>query len=397
MTPANSPAPDSPLPTAPALTGKARDFRLRMAVIDCETDAALDMTRDRHGRTVHADAAAAAAARAHRDKAALEAYTTHLAPHAEALLDAARLALDELPPARHLTGWRAVLDGLESSAAEIRALDRPAAPGSPAERAQHAALWPHLTAWADHSPIASDLADQRDGQHHKAPLTDEEQQLWTDRARAAQTRGALELTESWYAADGQPITLAYLVEDDDSTVVALHGDPGVPGWQVIGHFAHEYEAGKALPAPVPPGVLRSDISRFNRPAPAPELSLQDLIRDVVEGHSAGDASNAPLGAVQRGYAAGPMVRLQELLETSSQFATALETVQGRQIAARLSALGRQIEFLTREVEEAAEDLGATVAVLPPHRIPVLRTRPRPAVDTTPPAPPPRASTTARHR
>ncbi|MFI8489469.1 hypothetical protein [Streptomyces rubrogriseus] len=396
MTPANSPAPNSPLPTASALASKARDFRLRMAVIDCETDAALDMTRDRHGRTVHADAAAAA--RAHRDKAAVEAYTTRLAPHAEALLDAARLALDALPPARHLTGWRAVLDGLASSAAEIRrALDRPAAPGSPAERAQHAALWPHLTAWADHSPIASNLADQRDGQHHQAPLTDEEQRLWTDRARAAQRRGALELTESWYAADGQPITLAYLVEDDDSTVVALRGDPGVPGWQVIGHFAHEYEAGKALPAPVPPGVLRSDISRFNRPAPAPELSLQDLIRDVVEGHSAGDASNALLGAVQRGYAAGPMVRLQELLETSGQFASALETVQGRQIAARLSALGRQIEFLTREVEGAAEDLGATVAVLPPHRTPVLRTRPRPAVDTTPPAPPPRASMTARHR
>lgn len=395
MTHTSSPAPDSPLPTAPELA-KARDFRLRMAVIDCETDAALDMTRDRYGRTVHAGAAAAA--RAHRDKAAVEAYTTHLAPHAEALLNAARLALDELPPARHLTGWRAVLDGLAASAAELRrALDQPAAPGSPAERAQHAALWPHLTAWADHSPIASNLADQRDGQHHKAPLTDEEQQMWTERAQAAQRRGELEPTESWYAADGQPITLAYLVEDDDSTVVALRGDPGVPGWQVIGHFAHEYEAGKALPAPVPPGVLRSDISRFNRPAPAPELSLQDLIRDVVEGHSAGDASNALLGAVQRGYAAGPMVRLQELLETSSQFASALETVQGRQIAARLSALGRQIEFLTREVEEAAEDLGATVAVLPPHRTPVLRTRPRPAVDTTPPAPPPRASTTARHR
>ncbi|MFD5161816.1 hypothetical protein ACFWMJ_27685 [Streptomyces hawaiiensis] len=395
MTHSSSPAPDTPLPTASALASKARDFRLRMAVIDCETEAALDMTRDRHGRTVHADAAAAA--RVHRDKAALEAYT-HLAPHAEALLDAARLALDELPAARHLTGWRAVLDGLASSAAELRrALDRPAAPGSRAERAQHAALWPHLTAWADHSPIASNLADQRDGQRHKAPLTEEEQQLWTARAQAAQKRGELELTESWYAADGQPITLAYLVEDDDSTVVALRCDPGVPGWQVIGHFAHETEAGKALPAPVPPGVLRPDISRFNRPAPAPELSLQDLIRDVVESHSAGDASNALLGAVQRGYAAGPMVRLQELLETSSQFASALETVQGRQIAARLSTLGRQIEFLTREVEEAAEDLGATVAVLPPHRTPVLRTRPRPAVDTTPPAPPPRANMTARHR
>ncbi|MET8561300.1 hypothetical protein ABZV75_12175 [Streptomyces flaveolus] len=395
MTPASHPVADGPL-TARELAHAARDFRLRMTVIDRETEVALDITRDRFGRTVHPDAAAAA--RAHRDKAAVEAYTTHLAPHAEALLDAARLVLDELPPARHLAGWRTVLDGLASSAAEIRrALDRPAASGSPAERAQYSALWPHLTAWADHSSIASNLADQRHGQHHKAPLTEEEQRMWTEMAQAAQRRGELELTESWYAADGQPITLAHLIEDDDSTLVALRGDPDAPGWQVIGHYAHEYEAAKVLPAPVPPGVLRADVSRFNRPAPAPEVSLQELIRDVVEGQTAGDASDALLGAVQRGYDAGPMIRLQELLETSSQFASALETVQGRQIAARLSALGRQIEFLTREVEEAAEDLGATVAVLPPHRTPALRARPRPAVDTTPPTPPPRASTTARHR
>ncbi|MEU9189231.1 hypothetical protein AB0D14_32745 [Streptomyces sp. NPDC048484] len=396
MTPTSNPVPDGPLPAAPELSNAARDFRLRMAVIDRESETALDLTRDRYGRTVHAGAAAAA--RAHRDKTAVKAYTTHLAPHAEALLDTAHRVLDELPPARHLAGWRAVLDGLAASATEIRrALDRPAAPGSPADRAQHSALWPHLTAWADHSVIAGNLADQRDGQHHKAPLTGEEQQMWTEKAQAAQRRGQLELTESWYAADGQPITLAHLIEDDDATLVALRGDPGTPGWQVIGHYAHEYEAGKVLPVPVPPGVLRPDVSRFNRPAPVPEVSLQELIRDAVEAQHAGDASNALLSATQRGYDAGPMVRLQELLETSGQFAGALETVQGRQIAARLSALGRQIEFLTREVEDAAEDLGATVAVLPPHRTPVLRTRPRPAVDTTPPAPPHLAGTPARHR
>ncbi|MET8126449.1 hypothetical protein [Streptomyces sp. NPDC005231] len=396
MTPASNPAPDGPQPSASELSNGARDFRLRMAVIDCQTEAALDMTRDRYGRTVHAGAAEAA--RAHRDKAALEAYGIHLAPHADALLETARRALDELPSARHLAGWRGVLDGLAGSATEIRrALDRPAAPGSPAERAQQSALWPHLTAWADYSVIASNLADQREGQDHKAPLSGEEQQRWTERAQAAQRRGELELTESWYAADGQPVTLAYLVEDDDSTVVALRGDPSAPGWQVIGHYAHEYEAGRVLPAAVPPGVLRPDVSRFNRPAAAPEVSLQELIRDAVEAQHAGDASNALLSATQRGYDAGPMVRLQELLETSGQFASALETVHGRQIGARLSALGRQIEFLTREVEDAAEDLGATVAVLPPHRTPVLRVRPRPAVDTTPPAPPPRASTPSRLR
>ncbi|WP_413115445.1 hypothetical protein ACK1X7_20195 [Streptomyces sp. CY1] len=396
MTPASDSAPDGLLPVASELANAACDFRLRMAGIDHETETALDMTRDRYGRTVHASAAAAA--RAHRDKAAVAAYTAHLAPHADVLLDAARRALDALPPARHLAGWRAVLDGLAASTAEIRrALDQPADPGSAAERAQHSALWPHLVAWADHSVIASNLAEQSDGQHHKAPLTGEEQRMWTERAQAAQRRGELELTDSWYAADGQPITLAHLIEDDDSTVVALRGDPDVPGCQVIGHYAHEYEAGQALPAPVPPGVLRADVSEFNRPALAPEISLQELTRDVVEAQHAGDASNALLGATQRGYDAGPMVRLQELLETSGQFASALETVQGRQIAARLSALGRQIEFLTREVEEAAEDLGATVAVLPPHRTPVLRVRPRPAVETTPPTPPPLASTPALHR
>ena len=85
-------------------------------------------------------------------------------------------------------------------------------------------------------------------------------------------------------------------------------------------------------------VLRADVSGFNRPEPTPEISLQELTRDVVEAQHAGDASNALLSATQRGYDAGPMVRLQELLETSSQFASALETVQGRQVAARLSAL-----------------------------------------------------------
>ncbi|MGW3861614.1 hypothetical protein ACWEDZ_09015, partial [Streptomyces sp. NPDC005047] len=265
MTQPSGPNPDGPSPVAKVVVESARTFRLRMAVIDHEYEVALDTTRDRYGRTVHAGAAAAA--RVHRDEAAVEAYTTHLAPHAEDLLDAARRALDELPPARHLAGWRAVLGDLSATTAEIRrALDRPVT-GPSAERARRAALWPHLTAWADHGSIASNLADQH-GTHRRRPsLTMEEQQAWTEKARAAQQRGELDLIESWYAADGQPITLAYLVEDDDSTVVALHGDPGAPGWKVIGHHAHEWEAGKALPPAVPPGVLRPDVSRFARPVP----------------------------------------------------------------------------------------------------------------------------------
>ncbi|MFD5128963.1 hypothetical protein [Streptomyces olindensis] len=365
-----------------------------MIAIDREVETALDTARDRHGRTVHDHAAAAA--RAHRDQAALQAYATYLAPHAGELLAAARRALDTLPPARHTTAWRVLLDDLASSHAEIaKVLDRPAAPGTAAEREQQNAAWPHLAFWADLSYIATDLADQR----HQAevPLTDEEQQMWTDMAKAAQRRGELELIESWYAADGRRITLAHLVEEDISTVIALSCDPDAPGWRVIGHYRNEHEAGRALPPAVPPGVLRPDVSRFNRPEPVPEVSLQELIRDIVEAQAAGDVSETLLAATQQGYSAGPMVRLQELLETASQFAHALETVQGRQIAARLAVLGRQVGFLAREVHEAAEDLGATVAVLPPHRTPRPRIRPRPALDTTPPAAPPLASTPTRHR
>ncbi|MEU9246972.1 hypothetical protein [Streptomyces sp. NPDC048385] len=365
-----------------------------MAVIDRETETALDTTRDRHGRTVHHHAAAAA--RARRNQAALHTYATCLAPHADELLTAARRALDALPPARHTAGWRALLDSLTAAHTEIiTVLDRPAAPGSAAESEQHTAVWPHLAAWADHSYIVTHLADQ-----HRQPevsLTDEEQQMWTELAQAAQQRGELDLIESWYAADGRPITLAYLIEDQTSTVIALAGDPDAPGWEVIGHYSNEYVAGQALPPAVPPGVLRPDVSRFNRPESAPEVSLQELIRDVTEARAAGDVSEALLTASQHGYGAGPLPRLQELLEIAGRFAHALETVQGRQIGGRLAALGRQVDFLTSEVREAAEDLGATVAVLPPHRTPRPRVRPRPALDTTPPVPPGRGSTPACRR
>ncbi|MFF2567288.1 hypothetical protein [Streptomyces sp. NPDC058084] len=364
-----------------------------MAVIGRETETALDTVRDRCGRTIHHDAAAAA--RARRNQAAVETYATCLAPHGHQLLDTARRALDELPFARHTTAWRDLLDSLAASHIEIvRVLNRPATPGSAAEREQHNGAWPHLAIWADYGSIAAYLADQ----HHqsKPELTDEERRMWTEKAHAAQARGELELIESWYAADGRRITLAYLVEDDTSTVIALAGDPDAPGWEVIGHYDHEYAAGLALPRAVPPGVLRPDVSRFNRPEPAPEQPLQELLRNVVEGRAAGDVSEALFSATQQGYDAGPMVRLQELLHTAGAFASALETVQGRQVAARLDALGRQLDFLTREVRSAAEDLEATVAVLPPHRAPKPPVvRPRPAVDTTPPAPPPRTTALVR--
>ncbi|UIX35638.1 hypothetical protein LUX31_32700 [Streptomyces sp. GQFP] len=368
-----------------------------MAVLDREIQTALDTTRDRYGRTVHHRAEATA--RARRNQTALALYAAQLVQHADALLDSARSTLDMLPPARHTSAWRDLLDALAASHTEITGvLKRPACEGTSAEREQHAAVWPHLVFWAEHGSLAADLADaSRLNQQPGTGLTAEERQMWTEMAQAAQRRRELDLIESWYAADGRLITLAYLVEGNTDTVIALVGDPDAPGWQVIGQFDNEYTASLALPRPVPPGVLRADsASRFNRPEAAPEQPLHDLLRDVIEARGAGEVSEALLSATRMGYAAGPMVQLAQLLDTVAEFSHALNTVQGRQIGARLETLGRQFAFLVREVHVAAEDLGATVAVLPPHRTPKSpRIRSRPALDTAPPAPPAHPASPAR--
>ncbi|MCZ0997562.1 hypothetical protein O1M63_04490 [Streptomyces mirabilis] len=219
--------------------------------------------------------------------------------------------------------------------------------------------------------------------------------MWTETAQAAKQQRELDRIKSWYAADGRLITLAHFVKDGTDTVIALAGDPEAPGWEVIGQFDNEYTAQLALPTPVPPGVLRADAaSRFNRPEAAPEQPLHDLLRDVFEARGSSEVAEALLSATRMGYAAGPVVQLTQLLDTAAEFSHALNTVQGRQIGARLEALGRQFAFLAREVHDAAEDLEATVAVLPPH--PQAAADPvttRPGHHT--PAPPARTAPPAR--
>ncbi|MDX2965647.1 hypothetical protein [Streptomyces acidiscabies] len=340
------------------------------------------------------DLPAAAEARARRDRAGAETYTALLAPHADVLIAAARKRLRTLVSSPYAPAWTALVDGLATSHATIaHALEHPAPPGSTAEREQHRTLWPHLAAWSDHSHLLDHLTEPP--RPPGPELAGEHQRQVTERARAASRRGDLDLVESWYTDDGRLITLAHLPEPyAGHSLVALAGDPGVPGWTVIGHYPDDATARQTLPRPAPPGVLRPTVSRSHQPDLMPEQTLQDLLTEVVLARSASDVADVLLTATHSGYEAGPLPRLQQLIDTAAQFAAALETAHGRQISARLGAAARQLAFLHAEIHEAAEDLDATVAVLPPHRVPRTPPPPRPTPDTTPPPLPPRAPTQA---
>ncbi|MFD8114385.1 hypothetical protein [Streptomyces microflavus] len=279
-----------------------------MARLDLETEKALDTVRDRYGRTVHLSDAADI--RTRRTRRALAGYRADLGESALPLLAAATQALHTMPSSTAVQAWHELIASLATSHGEIMR-----ASTAPSER-EAAAVWGHLAHWADTGPIAAHLSDL----HHTpaAEFTADESRKWTERAQRARRRGALDLFESWFSADGRRITLAYLVEDDDSEVVALAGDPDAPGWAVIGRYDNELAAGTALPRPMPPGVLRPEGAlRFNRPDPVHEVPLQELLRDVVEAHQAGDASNALLTATERGYESGPMTQLQQLVQTAA--------------------------------------------------------------------------------
>ncbi|WP_432112679.1 hypothetical protein [Streptomyces sp. S1] len=365
---------------------KASNYRWWMLSVEREAEEALDTVRDRYGRILRPEEAAEI--RARRTEAALKGYRADLAGAALPLLDVARRALDAMPPVDHVRAWRDVLNGLAFSHKEILRLA-----GLSAEHGRQA-LWPHLARWAEHGTIAVYLADQL---HHQpgTEFTTDESQEWTRQARAAQDRGELDLIESWYAADGRRITLAYLVEDDASEVIALAGDPGTPLWSVIGRYDTELAAGRVLPQPVPPGVLHPEgPGRFTRPEPAPEVPVQVLLRDVAEAHCAGDVSEALLTATDWGASAGPMAHLQQLVDKAATFSHALETAQGRSLGGRLDALGRQLGLLAEEIRDAARELGKTVAVLPPHRVPKLPHR-RVLETSLPPAAPQRTAPAAR--
>lgn len=374
---------------------------MRFAVIRLKCETTLDTLRSRHGTIT--DTQAATAARTERNRDATAAFSEHLLPHTHVLLSTARSAIDMMPPARHHRAWLLLVDDLDHAATQIhRILADTPPPGSGAAREQHRALWPYLSAWAEHATILTNLV----GQHRRpAPeFTGQQQAVWNERAHAARERGELEPFESWYDARGRLITLTYLIEDDTSTVLVIAGDLDQPGWQVLGRNDNEYQAGQSAPPPVPPGVLRPRVPRYQHRVTAPEVSLHELIHDVnVAGHS-GDVAEALLTATDNTpHATGPLAHLGSLIRTAGQFADALETRQGGRSAVRLNFLAQQLDTLTGELHQTAEELSAAVGVLPPHRAPRPRflTTPAPTAPAAPTTTPPSAAAPAaapvRHR
>ncbi|MFF3640375.1 hypothetical protein [Streptomyces sp. NPDC002564] len=287
-----------------------------------------------------------------------------------------------MPPARHHTAWRELIDDLVHAADQIHRI-RSTSTGQDdpdASRVRHLQLWPYVLAWAERAFIIGDLA----GQHRPAapPLRGEELLLWQDRAQAAWQRGDLDATDVWYSASNDLITLAYLVEHGEQTVVVLAGEVGSEQMRVLGHYDTLQQAVEASPPAVPAGVLHPDVTPLAPHAPAAEAPVAKLVRQVDEARHTGDVYMALLDAIDdSGFSRGPLPRLAELLDRAAKFTDALETKQGQRSAARLSVLARQLGALTQEIESVAEGLGA--GVLPPHRTP------RPLFHTTPapPAPP----------
>lgn len=335
------------------------------------------------------DNAAARQAVEHRNRHVADIFTTRLLPHTADLLGLARSGLDAMPPARHHTGWRLLLDDLDHATERIHhhlAADR--ADGGEQSRAD-AQLWPYLTTWAEHSAIVRDLV----GQHVAAalpllPVTGRER--LTALALAARERGELEPFESWYDAAGHQITLAYWTEHDESTVLVMAEDPG-GDITALGRYDTEHAASRASPPPVPAGVLRPD-APWRAEQPQPDSELGTLIQDVIASAHTDDVSAAIAAAVDNaGHQRGPLPQLGEFLRTCAEFADALDTRQGHKTAARLSLLATQADALTRELAAAGEELGAQVAVLPPYRVPHPRHVAPPAGPSLQTTSPPRAA------
>ncbi|WP_329025776.1 hypothetical protein [Streptomyces sp. NBC_00690] len=367
-----------------ALTG----YAVRYAVITLGCETALDQVRTAHGQISDPCAAEAALAERTRDLAAIA--TTWLLPHTQTLTAAARQGIDRMPPARHHTGWRLLLNDLDHAAAQLRAILN-THPDPADQGGRDAQLWPFLRTWSEQATLLRDLTAQAQRPHVPLPTLGAEEDLWTGRARTARSRGLLDPIESWYEAGGQLITLVYLPpttdtagEDEEDIVVALAGDIDSPTMRAIGHYTRHEDALAELPPQVPPGVLRPT-QPDARAVPDPALPfLGALTREVIDAqHSASVAKAISYLTDRPPHPAGHLAQLTPFLNTCAAWATAMDTRAGQTMATRLRILTTQVDHLTSELISIQEDMGNAVAVLPPHRTPAPR--------HLPPTPPPRTA------
>lgn len=65
-----------------------------------------------------------------------------------------------------------------------------------------------------------------------------------------------------------------------------------------------------------------------RPEPTPKRPMQELLQEVIEARTAGEVSEARLTAAQLGYEAGPLVRLERLIDTAASSSYVLDPSAG---------------------------------------------------------------------
>ncbi|MFJ5546696.1 hypothetical protein [Streptomyces sp. NPDC093225] len=309
-----------------------------------------------------------------------------------------------MTPARHHARWHLLVTDLAYAAGQA-ALILDEHPIGQDTTDRDARLWPYMRTWGEHDVLLRDLAQQ----FGRLPglgagLTQDEQSLWTHRARSAHSHNLLQLQESRYDAAGRQLTLAAILhpDDDDSLVfLVLAGDIDSPEMRVIGRYDTDDAAIRDLPPAVPPGVL-FPYGPLQGILPPPGVPLAQLTRDVIDAqHSASVAEAISYVTDQPPHApAGHIAQLTEFLDTCAKWAAALDTRAGRDIAVRLRMLSVQTSHLVHDLAEVGEQLEGAVALLPPHRTPAPRHLPAPrppAVGTTPVATAPPSTAPAYRR
>ncbi|MFF4285671.1 hypothetical protein ACFY0R_10125 [Streptomyces sp. NPDC001633] len=321
-----------------------------------------------------------AAVTARRNAEALAAFRPVL-EHTGALVSRARASLDQLPSSAPRRKWQAILDDLDHSSDQIhqilRAGHNPSAEVS--ADARDAALWPYLCSWGEHAMILQALVQQRDVQLRLNLTSDQSEQLLAD-VREARAQGRLRVMTSRHDMAGRRITTVELLDDDLGRTIAVQGDLDTPTLKVLGRYDDDLAAAAALPSPAPPGVLRPD-GCDTHPAHSRVKRIESLTHEVLTSTSTGEVAEVlHFASSTQSPFRGPFAALRDLVDAANEFSHALGTRHGTEIAARLSAVHRQLHYLAGELREISDELDANPSVLPSHRVPRPHHLPAPRSD-----------------